>query len=390
MIKFFESDTLFQNVSSWADHADEKLRVWWQKQSQDVRTQLNRTPAQWSALAKEQARVLDIDWVNLGKLKTSLDSSSFDAKVKAGGSMYRTYIKAARHWLGAEVFEVELEAGPIHYWVADKGHPETILFLHGFADSKDGAYALAHHLIKDFNVIALDLPGFGDSFRHPELMYNSESYGKWLDEFINKSGIGAVHVVGNSLGGAMALKLALVRPDIVKSLSLLNTAAIIDFNHESIYDEILLGINLFQVRTLDQFEEFWAKVFHRQPFLPPFVKEFLFHQFRENHDWYGQLVDQTFGGHTDKSDPEYFRLFMNEHLHKVNAPSLIIWGDRDKLFPVAYGRKGHALLKNSSFVLLNDVGHAPQVEAPQLVAKHMKTFIRNLPLQDTKAEPSSL
>ncbi len=378
MLKFFESRALLQNLASWADTTDVKLRGWWHKQSEDLLASFMPSPSQWGTAALEQARALDIDWPRLSQLKTNIHKSTFDAKVKAGESLYSTYTKAARKWLGAELREVELTAGRIHYWTTSSNHPETILFIHGFGDSKDGAYSLAFHLAKQFNVIALDLPGFGQSFRDPELCYDTHSYGRWLDEFMTKARIGPVHVVGNSLGGAMALKLALVRPDVIKSLCLLNTAAIIDFKHHSIYDDILRGEILFQVQTFEQFEKFWSTVFHRRPFLPPFVKEYFFHTFRENHDWYGQLVRQNFGGYASKKDPRYKKLFMNEHLRKIEAPTLIIWGDRDQLFPVAYGEKGHKLLKDARFLVLSDVGHAPQVEVPEEVARHLKQFIAGL------------
>jgi len=251
MLKFFEGNNLIQNVSNW------------------------------SVAALEQARALDIDWANLSKLKLTLQDSTLEAKVKAGESLYHTCIKAVRRWLGAEVREVQLNDGKVFYWATNKPNRETILFLHGFADSKDGVYSLAVHLASEFNVMALDLPGFGESFSNPELAFDFTNYGRWLDEFVTKSGMGPVHVVGNSLGGAMALKLALVRPDIVKSVTLLNAAGVIDFEHESLYDEILRGENIFQVRTLEEFDKFWTKVFYRQPFLPPFCKEFLFNRFRE-------------------------------------------------------------------------------------------------------------
>jgi abhydrolase domain-containing protein 6 len=353
MLKFFEGNTLIQNVSNW------------------------------SSAALEQARALDIDWKDWAKIKSSLQDSTFEAKVKAGESMYHACIKAARRVIGAEVREVELEDGVVHYWTTNKPNRETVLFFHGFADSKDGVYSLAIHLFKEFNVMAIDLPGFGQSFADPKFAYDTHAYGRWLDEFATKSGMGPVHVVGNSLGGAMALKLALVRPDVVKSVTLLNAAGLIDPEHESLYDEIMRGENIFQVKTLEQFEKFWAKVFHRQPFLPPFGKEFLFHRFRQNHDWYGELVQRNFGGYTDKNDPESFELFMNKNLDRIEKPALIIWGERDQLFPVAYGAQGHKLMKGSRFVVLKDVGHAPQVEAPRVVARHLKSFIRELPKSES-------
>jgi abhydrolase domain-containing protein 6 len=327
----------------------------------------------------QKARALEIDWSDLSKLRSSLQDSTLEAKVRAGESLYHACIKAARRVIGAELRTVELSDGVVHYWTTNRPNRETILFLHGFADSKDSVYSLAMHLFNDFNIMALDLPGFGESFANPELAYDTHSYGRWLDEFVTKTGMGPVHAVGNSLGGAMALKLALVRPDVVKSVTLLNAAGLIDPDHESLYDEIMRGRNIFQVKTLEEFEIFWSKVFHRQPLLPPFGKEFIFHRFRQNHDWYGELVQRNFGGFSSRTDPNLSDLFMNKNLDRIDKPALIIWGERDQLFPVAYGAKGHSLMKGSRFVVLKDVGHAPQMEAPRVVARHLKRFIREQP-----------
>lgn len=364
-MKLFSPDTFLQNFSVWAAQTEESIRVRVEQQS-------------------EKARNFDYQRLHPTQLVKAWQKSSFESKVKAGETVYNTLIQMARRSLHAQRHEVSLKDGNLVYWATHKKGLETILYLHGFGDSKDGVYSLAFSLAAHYNIIAVDLPGFGESFCHPHLDYSAESYGRWLDEFLTRIASGPIHVVGNSLGGAIGIKLATVRPDLVQSLCLLNSAGIVDHKHGSIYDELLRGENLFQVKTLEEFQLFWDRVFHRRPYLPPFVKLFIFDKFRKNHDWYGQLVRQSFGEIRRKSDPRYKKLFMNDHLTKLRVPSLIIWGDQDRLFPVVHGQKGHKLSKNAQFIVLKQVGHAPQVEVPRLVARHLHEFIQGL--QKTKQE----
>lgn len=311
-------------------------------------------------------------------LQEKIAKLKFRTKVRIGESLYKSATHLARQWIGASVHELDLKAGRLRYWQTSKDKPETILFFHGFGDSMDGIYPLAHFLTKHFNFVVPDLPGFGQSFKRQDLPHNYASYSEWIDEFIEAIDLGPVHVMGNSLGGAFALMLAQRRPDVVLSLTLLNSAAITDFKNNSVYDEFLAGQIMFQVKTIEDFEAFWRRVFHRPPVLPPFVKDYILHNFRENHDWYGHLITQMFADITHKRDPKYKELFMNQHLSKLRVPTLIIWGDRDQLFPLSFGERCHKLLRNSRFVVLEGIGHAPQVEAPGLVARHVRDFIATL------------
>jgi abhydrolase domain-containing protein 6 len=330
--------------------------------------QAHLNPSEWKKKAAIHYKNLDERW----------QAAAFQQKTKVGEHLYKSYQRIAQKWLGAEIKVVNLKDGPVTYWQTRKPGRDTVLFLHGFGDTKEGAYPLSFFLNSHFNVIAVDLPGFGESFRRPDLSHNLDAFGRWLEEFIDAIEMGPVHVAGNSLGGAMALKLALTRPEIVKSLILLNNAGIVDLEHRSIYDELLEGKSPFSVHTMEDFDAFLLQVFHKPPQIPPFLKEYVFHQMRQNNSWLEYLVKQNFENFKDRESPEYQAIFMNDKLDTLNVPTLIIWGDRDHVLPLAYGKEGQRLLKNSQFVILEDVGHAPQVEAPSKVAKLMKDFISGL------------
>lgn len=309
------------------------------------------------------------------KLQERFTDLSDSTKARIAGEVVKSTLALGRQLIKAELCEVQLKDGPISYWRTNNNHPETILFIHGFGDSKDGCYPFAMHLTRHFNMMAFDLPGFGSSFKDPDLEYNFQSYARWMEEFMEKVGTGPVHLIGNSLGGAMAMKLAEIRPDFVKTLTLIDTAAVIDDRYDSAYDDFIKGKVLFQIKSRDDFDNFWSTVFHKPPFLPIFMKDHIYEQFRANYDLYGRFILDTFRDIKSRVDPGLNNLFMNNALTRMKMPIHIIWGDQDKLFPLSYGRRAHELVKGSEFTVLKNIGHAPQVEAPHQTAKYVKNFI---------------
>jgi pimeloyl-ACP methyl ester carboxylesterase len=297
-------------------------------------------------------------------------------RARTGEKIYNRYNQFRRRLLGANEKFVALEPGVISYWET-KPHPqkETIVFLHGFADSKDTVHDFAQEMVPDYHLVAPDLPGFGKSFKSQDYEYNLENLTKWLRHWAKAIGLKRFHLMGNSLGGAAAIHFALTAPTMVESLTLVSPAAVIHPDHPSVYDELLAGQNIFQLKTLQEFDAFMKRVFHRQPYLPPFVKDYLFQIFDDHYEWYGQLVDQTFGGVKNVEDPNFRSLFLNDHLAKLDMPTHIIWGEHDRLFPVEFGKLAHEAISHSKFSVLDAIGHVPQVENPKVFAETVRAFL---------------
>lgn len=363
-----------QRALSWSREYDGKIRAWMDQflglKSYASNLALART-GPWRSVN------LDVDFDQAHWLLRWSDFR-FRTRVRLGEAIYKSFAHLSRQWLKAEIHSCEISAGKVRYWKTDNGHSERILFFHGFGDSMDGAYPLAHHLVSRYDFIVPDLPGFGESFKRNDLPHNYDSYRRWLGEFLEAAEVGPVHVIGNSLGGAFSMMLAQMRPDLIKSLTLLNSAAVSDFRASSLYDELLAGQVLFQIKTHEELDAFWKRVFEKAPYLPPFVRDYFLHRFRENHDWYGYLLREIFSDIRHRRDPRFKELFFNQHLPSLKVPSLIIWGAEDRLFPLAFGKRAHQLLRNSRLVVLEGVGHVPQVEAPAVVAKHLSEFIEGL------------
>ena len=146
-------------------------------------------------------------------------------KERAGSGVYDALLIFGRKLLNAKVGVCEGKR-KISYFHIDGGHANTILYFHGFADSKDTFYDSAHFLVDRFNIIAPDLPGFGNSDKRKDDTYTLDSFSDWMVDFMELMNISGCHLVGNSLGGAVAASVALKAPERLATLTLLDPAAI--------------------------------------------------------------------------------------------------------------------------------------------------------------------
>ena len=150
----------------------------------------------------------------------------------------------------------------IEYLELSPEKKETLVFLHGFGDTKDSFLRSAVRLSRHYRVIIPDMPGFGETVRDYARTYTLENYSQWMAGFIRHFGE-KVHLAGNSLGGATALLVALEARDSLRSLTVIDPAGIFDENIRCIYDMILEGHNIFSVRNRAEFERLLELVFRR-------------------------------------------------------------------------------------------------------------------------------
>ena len=256
---------------------------------------------------------------------------------------------------------------------------ETLLFLHGFGDIKENFYKVAISLTKQYRILLPDLPGMGESSNNINLNYSLESYANWFEQFITDHQNGPIHLMGNSLGGAIALKLTLENPKLFTSLTLLNCAGVSPHHHPSLYDELSKGEIIFAIESLEQFNSFLNRLCVRLPYTPTPLKFWMYRLFTENRELFVKITkDLTYNNvGTESSKEKLAELYLNKDVHNIEIPTLILWGERDTLFPVEVAAFLHTQIKNSQLVLLEEVGHIPQIEAPKRVVKRYNEFQHN-------------
>src|SRR4051812_40184829 len=118
-----------------------------------------------------------------------------------------------------------IEIAGVETYVADAGEGPPILLIHGYGDTADGWRRVVPGLLKDHRVVALDMPPFGRSADPPEGKL-LEFYSEFFPNFLDEVGLDRTTVIGHSLGGAVALRLAIENPDRVDRLGLVAPAGL--------------------------------------------------------------------------------------------------------------------------------------------------------------------
>lgn len=295
----------------------------------------------------------------------------FYYKAFIGKILTESFYKELGKRLNAQTI-IHKESVDIAWVKIGNGSKPTILFLHGFSDRKENFYFAAKNLYKNFDIIIPDLPGFGNSTSDRRLIYSLDNYENWLGEFIEQNNISRFHLVGNSLGGAIATRLAIKFPEKIRSLSLINPAGFYLPEKESVYDEALNGINLFMVETPEEYEKFRDRIFYNRPSLPKYVKEFMISSAIQNKDWYGKIFNEIANIKLVKDGVKTIEeLSLNSACKKVQVSTNIFWGRHDTLLPYETAEFLKTQIKDANVFIFQNAGHCPHLEDPKLFAQEL-------------------
>uniref|UniRef100_UPI001CB8BDBD pimeloyl-[acyl-carrier protein] methyl ester esterase-like n=1 Tax=Erigeron canadensis TaxID=72917 RepID=UPI001CB8BDBD len=264
----------------------------------------------------------------------------------------------------------------IHCWIP-KTHKPTrpdLLLLHGFGANAMWQWGpeIIPRFVKHFNVYVPDLVFFGDSYStRPDRSesFQAESIYKAIKKLMNNM-VRKMRVVGLSYGGFVAYRMAVEYIDIVERVVICCAGVSLE--------ERDLENGLFPVKSLEEAAEMLLpqtpekmKELMRFTFVKPPVKtpncilvDFIDEMNKENVAEKKELV------HALAKDRKF------SELPKIPQPTLIIWGDKDQVFPMELGyRLKRHLGDNADMVVLKDTGHAYIAEKPKEFYKHLKSFL---------------
>ena len=265
-----------------------------------------------------------------------------------------------------------LEAGP-----ADA---PPVLLLHGLGATGASMLPLLADLSADHRVLAPDSPGFGASDA-PRGPYTPAWFAAWVEAFQRATGIRRAVVIGNSLGGRIALEAGLSHPSSVRALVLLTPSP--------------------AFRRLRQVVPFVRMVPPQLAALPMttphrVVVEGLRAMFsdpsRLPDDWYDAFADEMVRVAADRAhrvaffscarqiylEDAYGRHGFWQRLPGLLPPALFLWGDRDRLVPASFARHVADSLPSAGQVVLEDCGHVPQFEHPEETAAMVRGFLEHV------------
>ncbi len=242
----------------------------------------------------------------------------------------------------------------------DGGDPAgpPVLLLHGFAADKDNWTRFSATLKEaGFRVLAPDLPGHGDSSRLPEHTYDIPSQVDFVEAFVVANGLEQVHIAGNSMGGHIAGAYAALHPHRVLSLALVDAGGVTSpepSERARIMSET--GTNPLLVESVEDFDRFLAFVFVKPPELPRVVKQYFADRAVQSRAFNDKIFNDITGGGR--------LLPLEPLLGRITAPTLILWGDSDRLLHPSAATVFAAGLADSETVILKDCGHSPMIERP--------------------------
>lgn len=231
-------------------------------------------------------------------------------------------------------------------------------------------------LAQDHCVIALDLLGCGLSDKPLDVSYDMESQSRFVFDFMDAMGLSTVSLVGNSMGGRIAIECAAMQPERINAIALSAPAGVgvdtlFNFRLASIpwLGELLTKPSMFGLGMI------WKMAFHDKSFVTQkLVAEKLAMAQQPN----AQAVFLTtlrsllgFGGFHEAPRQAFL-----ERIAQIRCPSLIIWGQQDQFLPVTHVKLLQTLLPHARYELVDQCGHVPMTEISDRFNQMVLDFLK--------------
>lgn len=247
------------------------------------------------------------------------------------------------------------------------GTGDAIIMLHGFGGDKDNWLRFAKYFTPDYRVIIPDLPGFGESSQPANAKYTIMSQVERLNILARELKLTNFHVVGNSMGGVIAGTYATTHPEMIKTLALFDSGGVKSPTKSELHRLMEKGVNPMVVKNVDDFDKLLAINFYKPFPIPSFVKKYLAKKAEEA----APLNQKIFN---EMTDVDFFAL--EDKLGMIKAPTLIVWGDSDKVIDISSLPIFEKKIKNAKSAIIKECGHLPMLEKPQETAAVYKDFLK--------------
>jgi pimeloyl-ACP methyl ester carboxylesterase len=256
----------------------------------------------------------------------------------------------------------------------DPSNP-TLILIHGYTASvyvwKTAAPMLAEN---GFHVVAVDLLGFGYSDKPAWFDYSITSQARMISRFMNRLGIGRATIVGSSYGGAVAATLALDYPERVEKLILVDTVCNDELkNHPILRLAAIPGVGELITPFLVDSRAFLRFRMHgtlarANHHLITEERINSVHRPLKAADAHRSLLATSRNWHAKRIERDAYL---------INQPTLIVWGEEDKVTPISDGYKLHDSILNSRLVVLRNCGHVPHEEKSEIFTELVTEFCRD-------------
>lgn len=264
--------------------------------------------------------------------------------------------------------------------IKQQGHGPVLFLLHGSFASLHTWNEWDNLLRNDFRTISLDFPGHGLTGPTRTEYYSTDDYEKLVFQIADKLSIDTFYVAGNSMGGLVAWKMALHRPNRIRKLILLDAAgySTIEKGKQAVNQQRPLIFTLLQN---DLIASALVKI------TPRFLFDWNLRQVYGNPkkvkstdvDRFYDLMLRKGNRLATVKRLRQTSLDLQDSISTIKVPTLIIWGEDDRWIPVSSAVRFNEEIRDSKLEILQGVGHIPMEEEPIETAEIVKNFSHKKP-----------
>lgn len=235
-----------------------------------------------------------------------------------------------------------------------QGKGKTVVILHGWGDNMRGLLTLQSTLAKQYQILAVDLPGFGGT-QPPKQTWGLDEYAQFVADVLGKLELKDVYaIIGHSNGGAIAIR-GIATGVLHPSRLVLLAAAGIRSTQSTQKFAIKLLTKAGKVAT------FWLPARQKQR-----LRTSLYRSVGSDMLVVPEL-QETFKKTVSQD--------VQADAQKISIPTMLIYGLQDDAAPVDYGRTYHSLIQNSTLLEVDDAGHFVHLDQPEKVTKTIQEFL---------------
>jgi pimeloyl-ACP methyl ester carboxylesterase len=272
----------------------------------------------------------------------------------------------------------DVTAGGVRTFFIEAGQGRPVVLLHGLGATNASMLPTLRELARDHRVIAPDLPGFGDSAK-PLRSLHAGFYARWFAELCTELGLERPHVIGNSMGGRIAVEAGLRYPESVDRLVLLAPSPAFLKGRDWVRLVRLLRPELALVPL---------PVPHRA--VVQGIRRMFSQPSRLEDAWYDAAADEFLRVFSrPRGRISFFsamrQIYLEEphgkpggfwsRLPVLDRPALFVWGRRDRLVPARFAAHVERALPAATSVVLDDCGHVPHYELPETTHALVRRFL---------------
>lgn len=249
-----------------------------------------------------------------------------------------------------ETGNIFLHGYRLHYRIIGTGSP--LALIHGFGVSGHVWQRVLPYLAQQHQVFIVDLPGYGRStYRETRASWQLREMAPLLATWLQRMRLSSVHLMGHSMGGAIAIHLAAQNPELVKSLTLVDAAGM---PFRSTFPALA-------VRSVHSFVQL-----KNGSYPLPLVRDVL-----------RPRVRLFWQGATQMTSSDF-----RAEIATLTMPTLIIWGEQDILVPISLGYELRDALPQAVFVPISHSGHRPMLAQPALMSGVVLAFLAEQELRE--------